>query len=165
MAVSANALGCDATLPDHVRIIDCQLRTAVERAAGRSPTLSDLLQRAQRTDGFVYITPPPPAGTGERLSGGLSHAVSVAGSHRILRIFVSGQPDDKSMAVVGHELRHALEVLEQSTAASEAEVDALFDRIGWRISERIVETQAALDAGDAVERELRASKGNSSGTR
>jgi len=161
MSVGANAAACDTTLPDHVRILDCPLAMAVARAAQRSAVLNDLLQRVQRTNGLIYITPPPPAGTATRLLGGFSHAVSLAGSHRILRIFVSGKLDDASMAIVGHELRHALEVLELSTAGTETEVDALFDQIGWRTSGRTGETQAALDAGYAVARELRASKAHS----
>jgi hypothetical protein len=35
--------------------------------------------------------------------------------------------------------------------------DALFDRIGWHTSERTVETQAALDPGNAITSELKAS--------
>jgi len=66
--------------------------------------------------------------------------------------------DDNAIAIVGHELRHALEVLELSTACSEGEVDALFERLGWHAGVRAVETQAARDAGETIERELRAAK-------
>ena len=71
---------------------------------------------------------------------------------------IDGKRDDNAIATVGHELRHALEVLETSKAITEAEVDALFDRIGWQTSAHTVETQAALDAGNAIARELLASK-------
>jgi hypothetical protein len=144
-------------LPDHVRILDCRLATAVAGAASRSATLNDLLQRVQRTDGLVYITPPPLTGPGTRLLGGFSHDISVAGSHRVLRIFVGTERNDAAMATIGHELRHALEVLELSSATTEAEVDALYTRLGWQTSAHTVETQAALDAGNAIARELRAS--------
>jgi hypothetical protein len=158
MTMSAKAMGCDAALPDHVRILDCRLAAAVANAAGRSAILRDILERVERTDGLVYITQPPVVGPATRLLGGLSHNVTVAGRFRVLRIFVSGKLDDSAMAIVGHELRHALEVLELSTACTEAEVDALFDRLGWRTAGHAVETQAALDAGYAVERELKAAK-------
>jgi len=158
VAMSGNALACDVRLPDHVRILDCRLAAAVSDAAVRSPMLKDLLDRVERADGLVYITQPPIVGPATRLLGGLSHDVSVAGRYRVLRIFVSGRLDDRTIATVGHELRHALEVLELSTACTEAEVDALFERLGWQTGPRAVETQAARDAGDAIWRELRASR-------
>lgn len=157
MTVGTKVLACEAVLPDHVRILDCRLMTAVANAASRSATLNDLLQRVQRTNGLIYITPPPPIGPATRLLGGFSHGISVAGSYRVLRIFVSGRRDDAAIAIVGHELRHALEVLELTSATTEAEVEALYDRLGWRTSEHTVETQAALDTGNAIARELRAS--------
>jgi hypothetical protein len=157
-AVGTRLLACDAVLPDHVRILDCRLTAAVASAAGRSATLNDLLQRIQRSDGLVYITAPPPTGPATQLLGGFSHAVSVAGPNRVLRIFVSGKVDDSRVAIVGHELRHALEVLELSSARSEAEVEALYDHLGWRTSAHTVETQEALDAGTAISRELRVAR-------
>lgn len=157
-ATTARALGCDATLPDHVRVLDCGLAAALENASARSAVLNDLLQRAERSDGLIYVTPPPPTGAATHLLGGFSHDISVAGPYRVLRVVVSGKADDRVIATVGHELRHALEVLELSNARSEAEVDALYNRIGWRTSGHTVETQAALDAGIAIARELRTAK-------
>jgi hypothetical protein len=156
--VGTSLLACDVVLPDHVRVLDCRLTAAVASAASRSATLSDLLQRVQRSDGLVYITAPPPTGPATQLLGGFSHNVSVAGPNRVLRIFVSGKADDPGMVIVGHELRHALEVLELSSARTEAEVEALYDHLGWRTSAHTVETQEAIDAGTAIGRELRASR-------
>jgi hypothetical protein len=157
-ALSGHALACDVALPDHVRILDCPLAAAVAAATGRSATLRDLLDRIQRSDGLVFITQSPAIGAARNLLGGLSYDITRAGSYRMLRIFVSAKVDDMAMAIVGHELRHALEVLELSDACSEADVDALFDRLGWHMGVRTVETQAARDAGDTIGRELRAAK-------
>ncbi len=157
-ATTGTALACDATLPDHLRVLDCDLATALQNGAARSAVLHDLLERVDRADGLIYVTPPPRTGVATHLLGGFSHDVSVAGRYRILRVFVSDKPSDQVIAIVGHELRHALEVLELSNARTEAEVEALYDRIGWRTSGRTVETQAALDVGHAIERELRAAK-------
>ncbi|HEX6464311.1 MAG TPA: hypothetical protein VFZ98_07660 [Vicinamibacterales bacterium] len=156
MGVGTRLLACEAVLPDHVRVLDCRLAGAVADAAGRSATLNDLLQRVQRSDGLIFITPLPPTGPAAKLLGGFSHDVSVAGSYRVMRIVVQKNTDDSAMAIVGHELRHALEVLEMSSARTEAEVDALYERLGWRTSAHTVETQAALDAGHTIARELRA---------
>jgi hypothetical protein len=158
MMIGTKLLACDVALPDHVRVPDCKMAAALKAAARRSAALNDLLDRVERTNGLVYITPSPAIGSASRLLGGFSHDVSVAGPYRILRIVVAGKFNDSTMAITGHELRHALEVLELSNACSEAEVEALYDRIGWRTSGRTVETQAAIDAGNAIARELRASK-------
>lgn len=159
MTMGTKVFGCDAVLPDHVRILDCRLAVAVaSAAAGRSASLKDLLDRVERTDGLVFLTAPPVTGPATRLLGGLSHRVSTAGRYRVLTIVVPGKVDDATIAIVAHELRHALEVLELSAATNEGDVDALFNRIGWHTSERTVETQAAMDAGNAVARELKASK-------
>jgi hypothetical protein len=157
MTTATRLLACEAVLPDHVRIFDCQLAAAVANAASRSAILNDLLHRVQRTNGLVFVTPLPVLTPEKNLLGGLSHDISVAGSFRVLRIFLNGKRDDAAMAIVGHELRHALEVLE-SPAATRAEVDALYDRLGWPTSALTVETQQALDAQYAIARELRASK-------
>jgi hypothetical protein len=159
MTMGTKAFGCDAVLPDHVRILDCRLAAAVANAAGtRSMSLKDLLDRVERTNGLVYVAAPPISGPATRLLGGLSHRVSAAGPYRVLTIVVSGKVDDATIATVGHELRHALELLELSAATNEADVDAFFNGIGWHTSERTVETQAAMDAGNAVARELKTSR-------
>ena len=156
VGVTGDAVACEVALPDHVRILDCRLASAVAAAAGRSATLRDILDRVQRSDGLVFITQSPGIGTTRHVAGGLSHNVTRAGRYRLLRIFVSTMADDNGIAIVGHELRHALEVLELSTACSESDVDALFDRLGWRAGAHAVETQAARDTEYTIWRELRA---------
>jgi hypothetical protein len=158
MTIGTKLLACDTVLPDHLRVLDCRLAKALAGAAGRSAQLSDLIDRVSHTDGLVYVTPLPTQGPASRLLGGFSHDISVAGPFRVLRIVLPSQYNDTAIAIAGHELRHALEVLEMSTARTEAEVEALYDRIGWRTSGRTVETQAALDAENAIARELRTSK-------
>jgi hypothetical protein len=157
-ALSGKALACEATLPDHLRILDCRLADAVAAATPRSATLRDIVERVQRSDGLVFVSQSDGIGMVRHAAGGLSHQITRAGHYRVLKIFVSTSVDDSAIATVGHELRHALEVLELSTASSEAEVDALFDRLGWHAGVRAVETQAARDAGDTIQRELRAAK-------
>jgi len=157
MTTATRLLACDAALPDHVRIPDCRKAAAVADAAGRSATLNDLFQRVQRTNGLIFITTPPAIGRAKDILGGLSLDISVAGSFRILRIYVTCRLDDTAMAVVGHEVRHAVEVLETS-ATTEAEVDALYGRIGWPMSSLSFETQAAIDAQNTIAHELRASR-------
>jgi hypothetical protein len=159
MTLATSVFGCDAVLPDHLRISDCRLATAMANAAARrSAVLKDILERLERSDGRVVVTAHPPTRQATPLLGGLYHTVSVEGNLRVLSIVVFGEVDDAMVAVVGHELRHALEVLELSSARTKTEVDALFNRIGWHTSKGAVETRAAVDAGNAITRELQASK-------
>ena len=65
---------------------------------------------------------------------------------------------DRSLITLGHELQHAIEVLEANDVTTEAAVDRLFERIGIRVSAGVMETHAALDVERAVARELSASR-------
>jgi len=88
------------------------------------------------------------------LDGALSHSVTTAGAHRVLHVMVGAGQGDRPIAILAHELHHAIEVLEAPDVSTEAAVDQLFERIGTRVHGGVVETQAALDAERAVRREL-----------
>jgi hypothetical protein len=125
-------------------------------ALDRSSTLRRLVDRVGELDGTIYVVRPGGGNrVGSTLLGGLSHKVVASGSVRFLQIVIVSGFQAVAVPIVGHELRHAVEVLEDPGVRSEETVDALFDRIGWRTSSRTVETQAALDAGHAVARELK----------
>jgi hypothetical protein len=57
------------------------------------------------------------------------------------------------MALIAHELRHALEVLAEPAVRTGAGMFDLYRRNG-AIRGETFETRAALDAGDAVAREM-----------
>ena len=65
---------------------------------------------------------------------------------------------------MAHELQHAIEVLEATDVASEAAGGQLFERIGMHASAGVMETQAALDIGRAVARELSADRTSGHGS-
>jgi hypothetical protein len=70
-----------------------------------------------------------------------------------------GKNDIETMASIGHELRHALEVLSEPGVRSSARMYQLYGLNHARRGETF-ETAAAIDAGDAVYKELKRSLEN-----
>jgi hypothetical protein len=57
LTLGTNVFGCDALLPDHVRIPDCRLATTqANTAAGQSAILKEVLKRVERSEGRVFVT-------------------------------------------------------------------------------------------------------------
>jgi hypothetical protein len=159
-AFGESVKACEARAPAHIRVVDCQVATAFERALERSPSLRTLVDRIGELKGIVYVTAPVNVTAKTTLTGGLFHQVVSAGETRILRIALAHESrySDHSMAILGHELRHALEVLETPDARTEADVDALYGRIGYVRGGGIVETDPAVAMGHQVEQELIAAR-------
>jgi hypothetical protein len=153
---------CGVFLPQFVRVNDCRLAAAVSGGIGRSPTLHELVERIGKLNGVVYVFTTSPVVTpgGFAAEGALSHDVNVTGSTRLLRVTVRRRRDyaDDSVATVAHELRHALEILEDPSVRSTAAVDALFTRIGDGSFKDVRETTEARNVEQAVQRELKARK-------
>ena len=81
--------------------------------------------------------------------------LEVSGPNRMLRIHIDPrQAGERLMESLGHELRHAVEVLETSVRSSAA-MYHFFDRQAgaYRIGGRF-ETNEAVQAGNAVGREV-----------
>src|SRR6185503_12991737 len=98
-------------------------------------------------DGIVYVE------HGACLRGVracLALEVTTAGDYRILRVMVDArQPDWDVMASIGHELRHAIEVLENRALVDTASVYLFFAK-GSVDNGRPFETSEAIEAGFAV---------------
>jgi len=94
-----------------------------------------------------------------QVAAGLSHGVVCAADTRILRVAIAREYEygDRAVTTLAHEFRHVLEVLESPQARTEADVDRLFERIGYVRAAGIVETDAALAMGRIVEGELKMS--------
>jgi hypothetical protein len=81
--------------------------------------------------------------------------MGAAGPNRMLRVVVeSDRTDIETMAVIGHELRHALEVLAEPSVKTGAGMFTLYRRNG-AVQRETFETEAAVDAGNAVYKELK----------
>jgi len=152
-------------LPDHIRVTDRRLAVALSDGMRRSPTLRALADRVGELNGIVYVVTAVRVwtGTNHSLQGALSHQVTVAGDRRILRITVTHDYSDSAIATIAHELRHAIEVLEDPGVRTTEDVDALFERIGTRVSAGVAETGAASEVQRMVAEELRARRGGGQG--
>jgi hypothetical protein len=138
-----------------VRVLDPLAATMLGQAVERSAIVRDLVDQLRHSNLIVHIaaTRNLPSGI-----GGTTRFVASRGEHRYLRISLSASlPPADRVAIVGHELQHALEVA-QSLAANAAEVRQWFETSGFRagISDDLFETNAALQIERHIRQELRA---------
>jgi hypothetical protein len=85
--------------------------------------------------------------------------VTVGGSRRNLWVRVDVKRHDDDWDVIrsiAHELRPTLEILEVPSIASTAAMHFFYQSVGYQGGRRSYETQAAVEAGEAVRDEVRA---------
>jgi hypothetical protein len=136
----------------HVRTQDRSMRYLLKRGFTHSATFAQLIARLEKSDVLVYIEQVP------RLPGALEGRMMIlpsAHGQRYVRIQIAlrGDPDD-SVALLGHELQHAVEVAQAGEVNDQAELAALYQRIGTRGGEHMYDTLAAREVGRIVRREL-----------
>ena len=136
-----------------VRPIDPWAREALERGLSRSPSFRALVATLEESDVIVHIE------TSGLLPAGISGQMRFAtarGGYRYLRVAITSALSlDQRAAVLGHELRHALEVAESHVSNAE-EMRVLYTAIGQAAPgpKNTFETEAALEAGEQVWSEL-----------
>jgi len=130
---------------------DVRIATLLQEGIRRSATLRRIVAQVDASDGIVYIEEGRCRYSARAC---LSHSIVIAGPSRILRIHIdTARGRDEVLAVFGHELRHALEVLDQPQLRSMQAVMYFYEMEGRR-SEGRYETTAALDTERAVLRDL-----------
>lgn len=134
-----------------VRSTTPAIAAALDEAERRSPTFNALVRTIEGTDGIVYV---------ERgrcrhgVHACLSHSVTSGGGFRLLRILVDNVDDVvELMATIGHELRHAIEMLSEPSVKTAAAAYNFYAREA-PTSRLTFETPAAVRAGIAVANEL-----------
>jgi hypothetical protein len=137
-----------------VRTTDPVIRALMTEAADRSRTFRHLIDTIEKSDGIVYVESGK-CGHGVRAC--LTMSVTPASGYRILRILIDmRQKPRELMASIGHELRHAIEVLE-NRAVVDAATAYLFYAQGSFAGGKTFETSAAIEAGFAVANEIASS--------
>jgi len=136
----------------HIRATDKSVRQLMRRGYRNSRTFAELVTRLQRSDVIVYIEEV------SRLPGALEGRLMMlprAHGHRYVRIQVAlrGSPED-SVAVLGHELQHAVEVAEAADVSDTDGLARLYQRIGTRSGPHLYDTLAAQATARIVRREL-----------
>jgi len=138
-----------------VRTTNGAIASLLTEASTRSSTFRELVSTIEQTDGIVYVEPGQ-CRHGVRAC--LSLSVTRAGGFRILRVLVNLATDAiELMATIGHELRHALEILTEPTVRSTQDAWLYYAREA-PTNREVFETSAAIRAGLEVERELNHSR-------
>jgi hypothetical protein len=137
----------------HVRGVGPAMTNVIAEGLRRSGTFAHLVLALNRSDVIVYIETG--RGLPSTISGRLLLAAGPEGQ-RYLRIQVAGHPrSNELIALVGHELRHALEVAESPEVRDERTLIALYGRIGHPMGGlHQYDTSAAQDTGRQVRFEL-----------
>jgi hypothetical protein len=157
-ATTASAALLLSAEDSHIRVGDARLRRVLEQAAEGSPTLHGLVSRLQASDVVAYVEYD--GRQRSRLAGHLTF-ISSTPFFRYVRIRVAYFGVARlQAAVVGHELRHAVEVADVREIVDAGSLAREFARIGFpsRVGgtsgSPSYETRQAQDAGEQILREL-----------
>jgi hypothetical protein len=155
MAFGAKPLDASAALESpkrHVRCMSDTVRLLVKAGFHRSATFASLITRLEYSDVIVYIESVP------RLPNALEGRLLMlprAHGFRYVRIQVElrGSSND-TIALLGHELQHAVEVAESSDVNDETSLAAMYRRTGIDQGHNVFDSEAARETGRRVLREL-----------
>ncbi|MEO5740019.1 MAG: hypothetical protein ABIS29_05445 [Vicinamibacterales bacterium] len=157
-AVVMSSLALVAAVPKvsaNLRPQDDRLTQLVRAGIARSATFKSLVDRIEASHVIVYVAINPLIKS--NLSGMLTW-MTQAGGHRYLRASISNAlGPDQMIATIGHELQHAVEVIEDEAVNDEETLVALYRRIGQQsgaASPSRWETEAAQRTGFVVRKEL-----------
>ena len=140
-----------------VRSTNAAILQLLKEGAERSTTFRSLVDAIDHSAGIVYVEFGYCAFG--HLNGCLVPFIAVSHSYRYLRIVVTPDKNQRShnqlLALLAHEMRHALEVLEHKEVVDVATMEAMYRKIGTPLTGQTGhETSAARAAGDAVLAEL-----------
>jgi len=157
VSISAREGIVDPQAP-RIRFDDPVVRAAMTRGMAESPTFRRIVERLAASDLIVYVERHP-AGAG---ADGATQFVGSTPYARYVRIAIDGREAiDTTVGLLGHELRHALELAEAPWVINQESYEALYRSIGrascgpprW-----CFDTKAAVSAGIRVVKELRAAR-------
>ena len=134
-----------------VRSTDSSVAAVIERATRESATFRAMVDTIRAAHGIVYVQP------GKCGHGVRSCLVDVvqAGERRMLWVKVDVRKTDRAlMASIGHELRHAIEVLADPSIKSGPAMVHFYLRTATMGAGRAFETPGAILAGDRVHAEI-----------
>jgi hypothetical protein len=140
--------------PDRrVRTTDARIQRLMIQGVRRSFTFASLVKAVNDTDVIVYIQPTSDL---PRSLDGRLLLVPLTTHQRYLRIQIHpGSSSEETIAVIGHELQHALEIAGDPEARTQAGVVALYKRIGLvNLGVHTYDTVAAQQTGRQVRSEL-----------
>ena len=142
------------TSGSHVRSNSAAILNLIQQATGRSATFGELVETIDASDTLVYVQEGH-CGAGRRAC---FYAVTSSAGRRTLWLRVDTRENVEwdLMGSIGHELRHALEVLDDASVTTNARMFLFYQRIGYRGTGSGMETTAAVTAGNDVRAEVQA---------
>lgn len=161
VVASAGVLHAKTSPDPRLRFLDPDLHALVQAGRYRSVTFRALVERLDDGDVIVYVQVAIlPAG----LHGQLTFLGAGAG-RRYVMVRISRELDDtRKIAMLGHELQHAVEIMEQPQIVDPETLAREYGRFGttrrYFANPRVAfDTAAAVVAGRQVSRELAARSG------
>lgn len=149
---AAVAADVDTPAMPRVRSHHPGIASLIERAAERSKTFRGLVEAINTSNGIVYVEEGQCGRHGVK---SCVEAVTQAAPNRILVVKVDiRNADGELMGLIGHELRHAIEILGEPSVVDATSMYFLYQRIGQLGTYTAFETQAAVKAGNAVRAEV-----------
>jgi hypothetical protein len=142
--------------PSHVRSFSPVIASVIQLEGERSPTFHRLVETINASDSYVYVDEGECRDSDQRAC---LVNVTVGGPYRFIFVHVATHGADWDlMGSIGHELHHAIEVIDNRFVTSLLTMRSLYGRIGKQNSQdpHSYETTAAVAAGNAVRDEVRA---------
>jgi hypothetical protein len=147
----ACAVETDQASGDRVRTNNAAIATLIEHASERSQTFRGLIETINASDGIVFLE----KGTCNDGRRACFVTVTMAGQNRMLWVKVDTRGTDCDiMGLIGHELRHTVEVLGDHTVTGPIAMYFFYSQVTDKRSPPF-ETDAASKAGEAVRDEVR----------
>ena len=149
-APTLNAVGSSPHDP-HVRPLEKDADRVLAKGLAKSPTFRRLVSRLEQSDVIVYVR----LGWDLPLHiGGRLHFLAVHGESRYLVVDLNRALARSALvALLGHELQHAVEVAEAPDVTSPADLRVLYRRVGIQTGPDRYDSIAARRAGYDVLRE------------
>jgi hypothetical protein len=139
----------------HLRPLETRIRKAIADGIHGSATFRELVAQVEASDLIVHVEPD--CTMRDRVQGKLIF-VTAAGGVRYLRMRLACTVTGvRQIAILGHELRHAVEVADAPWVVDESSLAEEYRRIGFPSrggDGTAFESRAAIDAGERVLREL-----------
>jgi hypothetical protein len=140
----------------HVRTTDRRLLRLLREGVRGSETFRRLVSRLRHSDVVVYLEC---GGGHDRTSDGRLTFMSAVGGYRYVHVRVARLPwANQQIALIGHELRHAVEIADAPDVVDASSLAREYERIGY-VSRRLApgvsfDSNAAVEAGYQVLRDL-----------
>jgi hypothetical protein len=154
-SVSAATIDNRSGLPNpRVRPNDSRSAALLLQGIKRSETMRLVVERLETLDVIVYVEMQPAL---HRQLAGRMVWLSATQKFRYVRVSLNPElSSDTIVAVLGHELQHALEVARTPSIVDEPSLEAYYRKNGISMRSHASgwDTQAARDTGDLVRREL-----------